>query len=205
MPNRVDITGQKFNRLTVLKATTIRTGAGCISWECRCDCGVKLIVKGTNIRSGNTKSCGCLKLETAKKQMTTHGYSGSRTYVSWNGMLTRCMNPNVREYVKYGGRGIKVCKRWFKFENFLEDMGERPPNTSIDRINPDGNYTKSNCRWATRREQEFTKRRESKPNTGVRKIGKRFEARFDRVHIGMFATLEEAALARKRYKTKMGY
>src|SRR6185295_20173652 len=119
------------------------------------------------LRSGNTRSCGCLSKEVsaklaAKLVKTKHGHAPlgnhSPTYVSWNCMLQRCSNPKATEYDCYGGRGISVCKRWKTFVNFLKDMGKRPACKSLDRINNDKGYYKSNCRWATVWEQAASQR-----------------------------------------------
>lgn len=135
-------------------------------WLCICKCGNKSVVGSHNLKSGKTKSCGCYKRErliaSAKVKFTKHGHTvsdrHSPEYHSWQAMKTRCLNPNATSYGDYGGRGIKVCKRWMKFENFYADMGDRPEGTTIHRIKGNGNYTPSNCVWATREEQNKHKR-----------------------------------------------
>ncbi len=127
-----------------------------------CVCGATKIIRYDGVQSGAVRSCGCYQKEVAKQLNLKHGHAfhsrHSRTYTSWVCMKTRCFNPRHKNYGHYGGRGIVVCKRWMKFENFLKDMGKRPENRTLDRINVNGNYTPSNCRWATSQEQGWNKR-----------------------------------------------
>lgn len=149
---RMNLAGQSFNRLTVIGFS--HTARGHRFWNCRCQCGSEAVVSTGELRSGGTKSCGCLIRETCGKMNKTHGLSATVEHAIWRGMLSRCYNQNRRAYPDYGGRGIVVCQRWHVFENFLADIGERPsPNHSIDRLNNDGNYEPANCVWATRPEQ----------------------------------------------------
>lgn len=153
MRKLLDLIGKKFGRLVVIRQENSNQNKKS-RWLCKCDCGKKTIIIGSNLKNGHTQSCGCLHIK--------HGHSTttkiSKTYLSWGNMIQRCTNPNEKQYKDYGGRGITVCKRWMKFENFLEDMGERPKGHQIDRINNNDNYCKSNCRWATRKEQMRNKR-----------------------------------------------
>lgn len=140
--------GQQFGRWKVLSFSG-RSKHGSRLYLCRCDCGEKRIIPSKNLRKGTSKSCGCLR----KELSTKHGHARSKTYKIWVGLSNRCNNPNNTHFSRYGARGIKVCKRWNKFENFLLDMGERPAGYSIDRINNNKGYSKNNCRWATPTEQ----------------------------------------------------
>ena len=148
MPPRIVLEGQKFNKLTVLSFSHM-TKKSQSYWNCICDCGKEKIIRGGCIVSGHTKSCGCFKLE----RSTKHGLRSLSIYQIWKSMKQRCYNPKDANYKHYGGRGIKVSKRWFVVENFYKDMGDRPKNKSLDRINNNGNYTYKNCRWATHIEQ----------------------------------------------------
>jgi hypothetical protein len=165
MPNFVDLTGRTFVRLTVLRRSERVSGARRKPmWSCRCQCGTVLDVIGDNLRSGCSKSCGCLDRQKALQRFTKHGAARvdlkTVEYQTWKRMKQRCLNPNNPKYHRYGGRGIQVCQEWVNdFPRFLADMGQRPKGCSIDRINNDGNYEPSNCRWATIDQQAANKSR----------------------------------------------
>lgn len=148
--------GSRFGRWTVVaqrgSIKSVRV------YECRCDCGNVRVVAGSSIRSGNSRSCGCLKNEATSDRVKKHGMTRTPTYKCWQNMLNRCRDPNTYAYYRYGGRGISVCDRWHKFESFLADMGERPSaQHSIDRIDNGRDYEPGNCRWATRQQQARNK------------------------------------------------
>lgn len=120
----------------------------------RCSCGAEKVVDRFNVRHGLSRSCGCLKDEEAVARETKHGMSQSKIYRLWRGMVNRCYTPTVRCYPNYGGRGIRVCDRWLNsFEAFFEDMGHKPEGYSIDRIDNNGHYEPSNCRWVSQKNQ----------------------------------------------------
>lgn len=150
------MTGLKFGRLLVVAPTDKRV-QGSVMWLCQCSCGNQCVVKGSSLRREERISCGCIRAETNKTRAISHGASidGKLTgaYRSWLTMRRRCGDPSFKDYPRYGGVGIKVHPEWQRFENFLSDMGERPPGMTLDRENNSGHYEPTNCRWATHQTQ----------------------------------------------------
>lgn len=152
-----DLTGLRFGRLTARWPIGIRHKV--IVWLASCDCGNLVHAKIGDITSGNTRSCGCLKRDIVRSVNITHGLSHGPEYNSWSAMIQRCTNRKHQAWKNYGGRGISVCKRWRKFENFYADMGNRPVGLTLERINNFGDYDPSNCKWANWTEQRLNSRR----------------------------------------------
>jgi len=202
----INLIGQKFGRLIVVANKKVDKGCP-TKWICKCKCGALVTVKGKSLKRGDTKSCGCLVKDTNIKINTTHGMTGSPEYRIWCLIIQRCTNLNSFSYEYYGGRGIKVCKRWLKFENFFKDMGLRPNKLlTIDRTDNNKGYYKKNCCWATRTEQSHNTRIFKKNKTGVKGVFWDKESNRYRVSIGInnkriclgsFINLDDAANARK--------
>lgn len=163
MKKPLDLTGLRFGRLVVIKKHSVDK-YGISQWECLCDCGNKTIASLSNLRNGNTTSCGCFGIQRKREANTTHGKTGSRLHRIWKAMHTRCYNPRFFAYKHYGGRGIAICPEWKNdfqaFHDWAMANGYRD-NLSIDRINNDMGYSPDNCRWATTAEQNNNKRAEN--------------------------------------------
>lgn len=168
-------------------------------WNCVCECGKTTVVVEDKLKTGATKSCGCLLIKT----ISTHDMYSSNIYRLYYGILQRCYNPKSTKYAIYGGAGVTVCDRWLEsFENFYEDMGERPEGLSLNRVNGAKIYSKETCEWATYSIQSYDSIRSHNKAVGVieTKCGT-YQARIGYnckiLHLGTFSTLEEAVAARQ--------
>lgn len=202
---KLELVGQRFGRLLVFKEEG-RSKHGRILWKCLCSCGNSIVTSADNLRRGLTKSCGCL----VKK----HEMSKTLTYKTWISMIQRCNNSNASGYLYYGGRGITVCDSWLKFENFFEDMGERPDGLTIERTNNNKGYCPNNCKWATHTEQNRNKRAGSNNQSGV--IGVHYDNYHKKyravitidqknIHLGYFKDKQKAINARKQAEKRHGF
>lgn len=198
----VDLTGKRYGKLIVLERSN--DGKRIIRWVCRCDCGNETIVQGGNLKNGHTQSCGCKISESNTK----HGQWGTKLYNVYHGMKQRCYNPKASNYRYYGGRGITICDEWQKYEPFHEwAMGNGyEEGLSIDRIDNDGNYEPSNCRWEEPTTQTINQRTRNDNGVGhkgvsLRKDTGKYVAYISinkkRKVLGNYNTLEEATMARR--------
>lgn len=159
-----DLTGEHFGRLTAIESISSIPERG-VAWRCLCDCGNETIVYAKELRSGNTKSCGCLRNNNIAQVNKTHGKSHTRLYNVWAGMRQRCNDPEHKSYKNYGGRGISVCEEWNDYEIFEKwayENGYNPAadysDCTLDRIDVNGNYSPQNCRWTDAKTQASNKR-----------------------------------------------
>jgi hypothetical protein len=199
MAKFVDRTDQRFGRLVVL--SRYGTNAlGKVTWECLCDCGAVTVVPSGSLVTGNTTSCGCLFIDT----VTKHGGCKKASYNTWRAMMRRCYNPKDKDFKRYGRLGVLVCQEWHSYSNFAMVMGEPDGDETLDRIDPYGNYSPENCRWAgVKTQNRNTKVRTNSRTgyTGVSVVGKKFMAKVQAnkkaYYSKVCASLEEAVAARK--------
>ena len=155
----INLVGERFGRLVVVEKDKARNGH--VRWRCKCDCGKECIVYGSSLKTGNTTSCGCYKAENSKRLYSSVRQNDKRLYAVWNGIKQRCLNKNSRSYHNYGGRGIKICDEWANdyksFYNWAMRSGYQS-GLQIDRIDNDGDYCESNCRFVSRNIQSNNKR-----------------------------------------------
>ena len=178
---RTNLTGIKFNRLTVLSLSSKRGKEGQYYWDCLCDCGETKTILGTSLNNNKSLSCGCYSREVTSKVFKTHGRTKHSVYYAYNNMITRTSDVNYVGYVDYGGRGITVCDRWLEsFENFLEDMGDKPSSLhTIERVDVNGNYCPENCIWLEREYQNRNQRQRKDNSSGTVGVHKQLKGKYE--------------------------
>jgi hypothetical protein len=204
MPRFIDRVGARFGRLIVTSRAGT-TASKKVLWECRCDCGNVTRVDICSLVTGNTVSCGCY----LKEKITKHGGWKNGSYNTWRAMIRRCTKPHDKDYKRYGAVGVSVCPEWMDYLTFSADMGEPEGDETLDRIDPYGNYTHENCRWAGVKTQCRNLRIRASSKTGVIGVsiaGKKFMAKIavgkKSYYSKCFSTLEEAAAARKELELR---
>lgn len=209
--NFTDLTGMKFSMLTVLKRLE-NNKHGNSTWLCKCECGKETKCIGSEIKNSHKKSCGCRRINVLGENSVTHGQKRvgkvSAEYNVWATMVQRCTNQNNKSYPNYGGRGINICDRWRVFENFYADMGNRPSKShSIDRVDVNGIYELTNCRWVTSESQNRNKRMQKNNTTGVKGVYwiRKLQKYIVRIHpltLGYTDSIEEARKIRSEGEIK---
>lgn len=197
MPRLIDRTGERFGKLVVIEQAG-RNALKKVLWKCVCDCGKETVVVSGSLVTGNTTSCGCV-IPNFK-----HGGWKNASYNSWRAMMRRCYKPQDKDYHRYGGRGIQVSPRWHEYINFMMDMGEPVGDSTLDRIDANGDYTPENCRWASPIVQARNIRHPKSNKTGHRGVlfhNNKYYANITvsgkKYYSKMCNTVEEAAAARK--------
>lgn len=205
--------GSKFGRLTVTEFAGFRqySKQRQTYWKCLCECGNTIFCTASGLVGGNTKSCGCWNRDRAsehaktilKKATTKHGLSRHPLYDAWSAMMSRCYNPDDKDYENYGGRGISVCERWQDICGYVEDLVERPDGMTLDRIDVNGDYCPENCKWSSFRDQNLNTRFNRDfpnvyPDRGSWKAIFQWEG--EKYYVGMFPT---EALANEALQTKL--
>lgn len=203
---KLELEGMRFGRLLVKSVSDIKNTRG-RNWNCICDCGNECVVLASSMKGGLIMSCGCFYKDSRKDCNKSHGMSRTREYNAWAAMKQRCYYEKHDYYDSYGGRGITVCERWLhSFENFYEDMGDCPKGMSIERVEVNGNYEPSNCKWDTASNQGYNTRMSSankSGKTGVcwHKVTGKWMASIRHngkpEYLGVFDLLEDAIEARK--------